>query len=158
MSDLYSERGVVRHATTRRGFLRGAAAVLAVGGVVAANVGVAQAAPAGPIVGEIIGIGRFVVLSYSWGSSTGGATQQGGPTKKVDEVTFVKEIDGLSTALITAVASGDHFATASITVPGKNGKSVRYEMTDVLASGYSVDQGTTERVTLSFASAKTVRR
>jgi len=43
-------------------------------------------------------------------------------------------------------------------VPGKNGKSVRYEMTDVLASGYSVDQGTTERVTLSFASAKTVRR
>jgi type VI protein secretion system component Hcp len=65
--------------------------------------------------------------------------------------------------LSAAAASGQVFATASITVVGKNGKLVRYEMTAAFVSAYSVGSGTptgnvTENVTLTFASVKAAHR
>jgi type VI protein secretion system component Hcp len=63
--------------------------------------------------------------------------------------------------LSTAAASGQVFSSASITVAGKNGKLVRYEMTNVFVSAYSLGSGTptaTENVSLRFASVKAVHR
>ena len=108
----------------------------------------------------IDGVGQFEVLSYSWGSGT---SQAGTPNSKVHDLSFTKYVDSISPALSAAVASGQDFATASITVSGKNGKLVRYEMTAVIISAYSVGSGTptgnvTENVSLSFVSVKAVHR
>jgi type VI protein secretion system component Hcp len=144
----------------RRNFLLGVVAVVAFGGMLGLDVGVARAA-SNPVV-VIDGVGQFEVLSYSWGSTSSGL-QSGTPNSKVHELSFTRYLDGLSPALSTAAASGEVFTTASITVVGKNGKPVRYEMTAAFVSAYSLGSGTptgdvTENVTLTFASVKAVRR
>jgi len=142
----------------RRNFLLGVVAVVALTGVLGLDVGVARA-DANPVV-VIDGVGQFEVLSYSWGSGTSPA---GTPNSKVHDLSFTKYVDSFSPALSSAVASGQVFATASISVVGKNGKVVRYEMTTVLITAYSVGSGTptgdvTENVSLTFVSVKAVHR
>ena len=87
----------------------------------------------------------------------------GCPNSKVHDLSFTRYVDSLSPALSAAAASGQVFATASITVLGKNGKVVRYEMTAVFVSAYSIGSGTptgnvTENVSLTFVSVKAVHR
>ena len=142
----------------RRNFLLGVVAIVTFGGLLGLDVGAARAA-SNPLV-VIDGVGQFEVLSYSWGTGT---SQAGTPTSKVHDLSFTKYVDAFSPALIAAVAGGKPFATASITVVGKNGKAVRYEMTNVLVSAYSVGSGTptgdvTENVSLRFVSVKAVHR
>ena len=146
--------------TRRRGFLLGLVALFAIGGVLRLDVGTAQAA-SDPVV-SIDGLGTFSVLSYSWGSTNTGSGQSG-PISKVHDLSFVKVLDTFSPALSAAVASGQEFATASITVDGKNGKPIRYEMTGVFITSVTVGSSTptgdvTENVSLHFASVKTAHR
>jgi type VI protein secretion system component Hcp len=132
-------------AVGRRDVLLGIAGLVAAGVLV--DLDVARAASNGVV--AIDGIGQFDIISYSWGS--------GSVNSKTRDLSFVKDLDAYSSELATAAASGQVFAAASLTVAGKNGKSVRYDMTDVLVSSYSVS-GVTESVTLHFASLKTARR
>lgn len=143
----------------RRNFLLGVVAIVAFSGMLGLDVGVTRA-DSNPVV-VIDGVGQFEVLSYSWGSSSGAS--QAGPISKVHDLSFTKYVDSISPTLSAAVAGGQVFTTASITVMGKNGKLVRYEMTAVFISTYSLGSGTpngnvTENVTLSFASLKAVHR
>jgi type VI protein secretion system component Hcp len=143
----------------RRNFVLGVVAIVAFTGMLGVDVGVARA-DSNPVV-VIDGVGQFEVLSYSWGSSSG--TSQAGPISKVHDLSFTKYVDSFSPALSSAVAGGQVFTTGSITVMGKNGKPVRYEMTAVLVSAYSLGSGTpngnvTENVTLTFASVKAAHR
>ena len=145
----------------RRNFLVGVVAVVAFGGMLGLDVGVARA-DSNPVV-VIDGVGQFEVVSYSWGSTSSGTSQAGTPNSKVHDLSFTKYVDSISPALSTAAASGQVFATASITVVGKNGKVIRYEMTAVFVSAYSVGSGTptgnvTENVSLRFVSVKAVHR
>jgi type VI protein secretion system component Hcp len=146
--------------TRRRGFLLGLVALFAIGGVVGLDLDTAHAA-SNPVV-SIDGLGSFEVLSYSWGSASTGSGQSG-PNSKVHDLSFVKVVDGFSPALFSAVVNGQQFSTASITVAGKNGKPVRYEMTDVLITSITVGSATptgdlTENVSLQFASVKAAHR
>jgi type VI protein secretion system component Hcp len=145
----------------RRNFLLGLVAVVAFGGMLGVDVGVARA-DSNPVV-VIDGVGQFEIVSYSWGSTSAGTSQTGAPNSKVHDLSFTKYVDSFSAALSTAAVSGQVFTTGSITVVGKNGKAVRYEMTAVLVSAYSVGSGTptgnvTENVSLTFASVKAVHR
>jgi type VI protein secretion system component Hcp len=145
----------------RRNFLLGVVAVVAFGGMLGLDVGVARA-DSNPLV-VIDGVGQFEVLSYSWGSTSSAISQSGAPNSKVHDLSFTKYVDSISPTLSAAAASGQVFATASITVVGKNGKLVRYEMTAAFVSAYSVGSGTptgnvTENVTLTFANVKAAHR
>jgi len=148
-----------KRGTRRRSVLAGVLAVAAVVSMLGVGVDSAQAA-SNPSV-TIDGLGTFSVLSYSWGSTSGSG--QSGPNSKVRDLSFVKLVDGLSPALSSAVASGQTFATASITIDSKNGKPTRYEMTSVLITAVSVGSSTptgdvTENVSLHFTSVKAVHR
>jgi type VI protein secretion system component Hcp len=139
----------------RRQVLVGVAALV---GLIGLDGGVARAL-ANPTM-AIDSIGSFEILSYSWQSSSG-STQGVVKESKADGISFTKEVDEFSTALSSAVASGTSFASASLTVTGKNGKPIRYEMTDVLITSYLSNAGTptpTETITLQFSSLKVVRR
>ena len=156
----HHESGGASRSMRRRNFLLGVVAVATFGGMLGLDVGVARA-DSNPLV-VIDGVGQFEVVSYSWGS-TSGISQSGAPNSKVHDLSFTKYVDSFSPALSAAVASGQAFATASITVLGKNGKVVRYEMTAVFVSAYSVGSGTptgnvTENVSLRFVSVKAVHR
>jgi hypothetical protein len=140
----------------RRNFLLGVVAVVTFGGLLGLDVGAARADSIPFVV--IDGVGQFEVLSYSWGAGTSPA---GTPNSKVHDLSFTKYLDAISPALSAAVENGQFFTTASITVVGKNGKVVRYEMTNVFVSAYSVGSGTptgnvTENVSLTFVSVKAV--
>ena len=159
MNPDHHQSEVASRSTPRRNFLLGVVALVAFSGVLGLDVGVTRADLSSVVVIE--GVGQFEVLSYSWGSSAG--TSQAGPISKVHDLSFTKYVDSFSPALSTAVASGQVFTTGSITVMGKNVKLVRYEMTAVFVSAYSLGSGTpngnvTENVTLSFASVKAVHR
>jgi type VI protein secretion system component Hcp len=156
--DHHESEGASR-GSRRRHLLLCVVAVLATGGVLGLELDYARA-ESNPVV-VIDGLGQFEVLSYSWGSSSSGAAQSGAPSSKVQDLSFTKNVDGVSSALSTAAASGQVFSSASITVAGKNGKLVRYEMTNVFVSAYSLGSGTptaTENVSLRFASVKAVHR
>ena len=147
--------GVTRNRPPRREVLVGVGAAIALAGL---DVGVAQA-EANPVV-AIDAIGSFEILSYSWLSSAK-STQGGVSASKAGGVAFVKYIDQVSPALNTAAAAGTTFAAATLTVTAKNGKPVRYEMTEVFVASYVAGAGTptpTESVSLRFIDLKVVRR
>ena len=154
--ELDPARGGVRSHARRRDFLAtGAttsASVALSGALVRTAASAAPPAPAGPTVCEIPGIGQFAILSYSWDANAGTI----GSGSKVHGVSFVKLIDSFSSELCLVCVRGDQFATASLTVPGTNGNSLRYQMTHVLVSTYVPSPDTnagdpTEHVSLSFA-------
>jgi type VI secretion system secreted protein Hcp len=124
--------------------------------------GVAHAAPAsGPLAGEIVGLGTFEVLTFSWGASSSGSLHMGGGggagKANFQDLSLTKYVDELSPALIEALAEGRHFTEASLRFAPAKGKSpLVLAMTQVLVTSVSLggsasESQLTENVTLNFA-------
>jgi type VI secretion system secreted protein Hcp len=103
------------------------------------------------------------VLSWSWGVSHAGATNQGGGAgagkASFHDFTFTHHVDKASPLLMRACATGGHVKDATITVR-KAGKGQQeylvIKMTDVLVTSVSMSVGadgdsSVESVGLSFA-------
>ena len=103
------------------------------------------------------------VLSWSWGVSHAGATNQGGGggagKASFHDFTFSHHVDRASPLLMRACATGEHVKDATITVR-KAGKSQQeylvVKMTDVLVTSVSLGVGgdgdsSVESVGLAFA-------
>ncbi len=107
---------------------------------------------------EIAGLGSFDALSYSWNFTTPGSVPVGGSKANVDGVSFVKEVDGLSSALFKAAATGEPFHKVVLTVTDATGTvTLTAEMKQVLVSAvsYPADgEVPLEYGTLSFAKVK----
>jgi type VI protein secretion system component Hcp len=153
-STVANRRDVVRTAV-------GLAAAAVLGGAIADRDRAAIAAETdGRVTCKIAGLGSFEALSYAWNSTTSGGGGKGSDKTNVDGVSFVKELDGLSSALARAVATGEPFHKAVLTVNDGTGKvTLTAEMKRVLVSAVSAGgdgDGTMplEFVTLSFAKVK----
>ena len=148
----------------RRDVLRtaaGLAAAAVLGGAIADRDRAAGAAQTNSrVTFEIAGVGQFDALSYSWNFTTPDSTPVGGSKANVDGVSFIKEVDGLSDDLLRAVATGEPFHKAVLTVADGTGTvTLIGEMKQVLVSAVSFGGGgsettPTEFVTLSFAKVK----
>ena len=148
----------------RRDVLRTAAALAAaavLGGTIAGRGRAAVAAQTSSrFTFEIAGLGQFDALSYAWNFTTPSSDPVGGSKANVDGVSFIKEIDGLSPALLEAVATGKLFHKAVLTVADAAGTvTLTADMKQVLVSAVSFGGGgsettPTENVTLSFAKIK----
>jgi type VI protein secretion system component Hcp len=57
------------------------------------------------------------------------------------EVSVVVELGDWSPELMRRALRGEHYKTAQIVIPSKDGKGVRWILTDVLISGYNVGGG-----------------
>jgi type VI secretion system secreted protein Hcp len=106
------------------------------------------------------------VLAWSWGVSNSGTTHQGGGggsgKSSFQDISLTKYVDSASHALLNAVATGEHFKTASLHVR-KAGKTqqeyITIEMKEVLVTAVSTggsggEDRLTENVTLNFAEVK----
>jgi type VI secretion system secreted protein Hcp len=103
------------------------------------------------------------VLSWSWGVSHAGATNQGGGggagKASFHDFTFTHHVDKASPLLLRACATGEHVKDATITVR-KAGKGQQehlvIKMTDVLVTSVSMSMGadgdsSVESIGLAFA-------
>jgi type VI secretion system secreted protein Hcp len=159
----------------RKGLLFGtpAVVVLAAAAVLLGLIGSAGAAGAGQphqfvgtlhIQGLTPAAEPIDVLAYSWGASqtgTIGTPGGGGGAGKVNlqDLSITKHMDGLSPELVRALATGEHFAGATLLVdadgpPG--GPTHRYELdelilTSISQGGSGSQQQLTENMSLNFA-------
>lgn len=108
--------------------------------------------------------GPIDVLAYSWGASQTGSSFPGGGggAGKVNfqDLSFTKAFDELSPGIVRALATGEHFARATLLVdangPPSSKATHRYEFRELFLSSVSQggsggEQQLTENVTFSFA-------
>ena len=106
------------------------------------------------------------VLAWSWGVTNSGTTHQGGGggagKANFQDLSLTKYMDSASHALLDAVATGEHFDTASLHIR-KAGKTqqeyITIEMKEVMVTSVSSggsggEDRLTENVTLNFAAVK----
>ena len=109
--------------------------------------------------------GEIDVLSWSWGQSTGAARTRRGPvpTACAQDLSFVKEIDSASPALIMLGVTGDVVPDAKLTVRSSGENAAEYlilQMTNVSVPSFQTggsagqDSKLTEQVVLHFESMK----
>jgi type VI secretion system secreted protein Hcp len=110
--------------------------------------------------------GEIDVLAWSWGASNSGSAHQGGGAgagkANFQDLSFTKYVDLSSTSLFTAVATGKHITTATLTVRKAGDKPLEYlviTMNEVLVSSVSTggsggEDRLTENVSMNFASFK----
>ena len=144
----------------RREVLLGAGGLAAVAAVGRSTADKSDATPT-VMTGEIIGVGTFEVLAFSWGVSNSGTTHVGGGAgagkANFQDLSLTRYVDTLSPVLMKAVASGQHFTKAIITSANRRSRQViRYELSEVLATslstgGSSSELRLTENLTLNFA-------
>jgi type VI secretion system secreted protein Hcp len=103
------------------------------------------------------------VLSYSWGASVQiGSGGGGGGAGKVNlqDLSFTKALDTLSPEIFEALATGQHFAGATLLVDAtgrpRKAPTHRYEFEEVILTSLSQggsggEQQLTENVTFNFA-------
>jgi type VI secretion system secreted protein Hcp len=104
------------------------------------------------------------VFSYSWGATqtgTGGAGGGGGAGKvNFGDLSFTKAFDELSPVLVRALATGEHFAKATLLVdangPPSNKPTHKYVFRELILSsvqhgGSGGQQQLTEHVSFSYA-------
>ncbi len=106
------------------------------------------------------------VLAWSWGISNSGTTHAGGGggggKANFQDLSFTKYVDSASHALLLGCATGEHFATAKLTVRKAGKTPLEYiiiEMTEVLVTSVSTggsggEDRLTENVSLNFAKVK----
>jgi len=96
--------------------------------------------------------------SVSVGSASGGA---GAGKATFDDLTITKKVDASSPKLISACASGKHFADATLVVTA-NGTTNTYRLKEVFVTSVkqsddgSTDTNPLEKVTLTFGSFELV--
>ncbi len=104
------------------------------------------------------------VLAYSWGASVqisdGGGGGGGAGKVNIQDLSFTKAMDMLSPEIFEALATGQHFAGATLLVDANGLPSKapthRYEFDEVILTGVSQggsggQQQLTENVTFNFA-------
>jgi type VI secretion system secreted protein Hcp len=113
-----------------------------------------------PIPGETTDPGgnTIEIQSFSWGvqnettigSASGGA---GAGKAKLQPLVVVKRPDKASNTLFQAVATGDHFASASLQVVTQGSPTLRYDFTLVFVAGLVTQgsQGETPLEEVTFA-------
>jgi type VI secretion system secreted protein Hcp len=106
------------------------------------------------------------ILAWSWGVSNSGSMHAagGGGSGKANfqDISITKYVDSASHALLLACATGEHFATAKLTVRKAGKTQIEYiniDMTDVLITSVSTggsggEDRLTENVSLNFAKVK----
>lgn len=112
------------------------------------------------------GTAAIDVLAWSWGVSNSGTTHQGGGggsgKANFQDISITKYVDSSSHALLGAVATGEHYPTASLHVR-KAGKTqneyITIEMKEVLVTSVSTggsggEDRLTENISLNFAEVK----
>lgn len=115
----------------------------------------------GTITGNISDLGEFSVLAYSWGLSNSGSAQVGGGAgagkANFQDISLTKLTDALTPKLFVAVASGEHFNTASLTYSDTKGNPIiRLDIEDLIMTSLSIGGSDgaglmTENLTLNFA-------
>lgn len=103
------------------------------------------------------------VLAWSWGMSNSGNAHLGGGmgagVVNVQDISFTKYMDKASPILMKSVCTGDHFATATLSIRKAGTTPLIYyivKMTDVLITSLSTggsggEDRFTENLTLNFA-------
>lgn len=110
--------------------------------------------------------GAFEILAWSWGMSQSGTTHmgEGGGAGKANfqDLSFTKYMDKATTALMIALAKGDHTPECKLTMRKAGGgqqKLLEITMKEVLVSSVSSggsggEDRLTENVTLNFGQVK----
>jgi type VI secretion system secreted protein Hcp len=104
------------------------------------------------------------VLAWSWGISNSGTTHQGGGTgagqANFQDLSYTSYIDASTTPFMKAVATGQHFTTAQLSVRGSTSvEFLKITMSEVLVTSLSTggsggEDRLTQNVTLNFAKVK----
>ncbi len=106
------------------------------------------------------------ILAWSWGVSNSGTTHVGGGggagKANFQDISVTKYVDSASHALLLACATGEHFATAKLTVRKAGKTQIEYitiDMTEVLITSVSTggsggEDRLTENISLNFAKVK----
>jgi type VI secretion system secreted protein Hcp len=138
-------------------------AAIAVGGQTAQLAGPVPPTPNGQPAGQLAFNGKTIsILSYSLGASNPGSlgTSGGGAGAgkvSISSLSMLKAVDANSPALFTAVASGRHFAEATLTAQwgtAAASATMRYKLEDVLVESIQHSGGggaPTESLSLFFA-------
>lgn len=106
------------------------------------------------------------VLAWSWGVSNSGTTHMGGGggggKSNFQDLSVTKYVDSASHALLLGCATGEHFATAKLTVRKAGKTPLEYiiiEMEEVMITSVSTggsggEDRLTENISLNFAKVK----
>jgi type VI secretion system secreted protein Hcp len=115
---------------------------------------------------EMLKTKEIDILAWSWGVSNSGTTHVGGGggagKANFQDISVTKYVDASSHALLLGCATGEHFATATLTVRKAGKTQIKYiviEMTEVLISSVSTggsggEDRLTENISLNFATVK----
>ena len=94
-----------------------------------------------------------IQASSTAGSSTGGHRQNGPGATGPGEIVVMLKLGKHSSAFLMQASRGPGYKTVEIVIPTKDGKGIRFILTDVLISGYSVSKDSDsplESVSLNF--------
>jgi type VI protein secretion system component Hcp len=108
---------------------------------------------------KIEGVGATDVRGFTFGGTQSAALAGGAAGKfKLEPLTIVRPVDGMSAKLMLKVVSGQHIPSVTLELPGAGGTKISYKLSDVLvtadrpqATG-AVGDGVVEEV--SFLAAK----